>query len=293
MIERSRAFIKVEDGCDFYCSYCAIPYARGHSRSRNPQKVLDQIVRLAEAGYKEFVLGGINLGLYGKEKEDNYFLPDLLRDIESIDLVKKIRISSIEPQLIDEKMLEYFSHTKKLCHHLHIPLQSASDRILKLMNRRYTTSDFKDKLREISSVLKDAAFGLDVIVGFPGETDQDFEEAVSFLKELNFSYLHVFSYSKRPGTAAAKMKNHVNGKVIRERNAILTKLSHQKTMEYTQHLVSESAHLEGIAEEKIEGFWTALSDHYIRIYSNSEHLVKGDMLVGKSSQIFSDGISVK
>ncbi|MDD3050091.1 MAG: tRNA (N(6)-L-threonylcarbamoyladenosine(37)-C(2))-methylthiotransferase MtaB [Candidatus Cloacimonetes bacterium] len=293
MIERSRAFIKVQDGCDFYCSYCAIPYARGHSRSRNPQKVLDQIVRLAEAGYKEFVLGGINLGLYGKEKGDNYFLPDLLRDIESIDSVKKIRISSIEPQLIDEKMLEYFSSARKLCHHLHIPLQSASDRILKLMNRHYTTSEFKEKLSEINERLENAAFGLDVIVGFPGETDQDFEDAVNFLEELEFSYLHVFSYSKRPGTAAAKMRNHVNGKVIRERNAVLTKLSQNKTKNYAQHLVSENTLLEGIVEDKINGFWTALSDHYIRMYSDSGHVDKGDIISGNSANILNDGICVK
>jgi len=272
MLDKTRAFIKIQDGCDYYCAYCAIPYARGHSRSRKKNNILNQIKKLADNGYKEFVLGGINLGLYGAEF--NYSLAKLLYEIEKINGVELIRLSSIEPQLFTDKLLEYFTKSKKMCHHFHIPLQVGCDELLNSMGRRYTIKQFQDTIMKIREIFLDVAIGIDVIAGLPGETEELFKKTHQFLSNLDFTYLHVFSYSKRSGTRAEKMKGHVNGKIIKKRSNELISISIVKLAEYTDFIIKNNIELKGIIEKRSDRYWTALSDHYVRIFVKSEENIE-------------------
>lgn len=292
MSAKTRAFIKIQDGCDYFCSYCAIPFARGHSRSRKKKNILDQIKVLTQKGFQEFVLGGINLGLFGKEKADNYFLADLLVDIEKIDGVKLIRLSSIEPELFSPEILSFMMHSKKLCPHFHIPLQSGSDRLLRKMRRRYSTTEFQRMHDRILHILPEAALGFDVITGLPGESDEHFSETFNFLQNLDFTYLHVFPYSKRKKTKAANMKDQVNGKIVKIRSQKLLKLSSKKIKEYRQKLISQETELCGIVEKKENGYWTALSDHYLRIHLAKKNKLSGKLICGKANSQSDDGVII-
>ena len=293
MIDHTRAFIKVQDGCDYYCAYCAVPYARGHSRSRKKVNVLKQIQKLTEEGYKEFVLGGINLGLYGREQNDNYYLSNLLADIEKIEDVKLIRLSSIEPQLFSDDLLHFFRKSKKICPHFHIPLQVGCDEMLSYMGRRYTVSNFSSTIQSIKSIFPDAAIGIDVIAGLPGETEELFQKTQNFFTSLDFTYLHVFPYSRRPGTRAEKMSGQVHGSNIRKRTKLLTRLSAKKTQEYIDFIVKNSVMLKGVIENKSNGFWTALSDHYVRIFLQSKTELEKKYLHFLPLQKRFDGVEVK
>ena len=293
MIDHTRAFIKVQDGCDYYCAYCAIPYARGTSRSRYKENVLKQIAVLTEKGYREFVLGGINLGLYGREKNDKYFLADLLKDIEKIDNVKLIRLSSIEPQLFTKDLLDFFKTSQKICPHFHIPLQVGCDELLSKMGRRYTTVQFTEIIAKIKNILPTAAIGIDVIAGLPGETEELFQKTLDFLTKLDFTYLHVFSYSKRPGTKAAAMSNHVNGKIISQRSNKLSELSRTKTNEFIAAILTNNVQLQGVIEQKKDDHWSALSNYYIRIYlKDNSNLEKKHLHLKPIGRIF-DGVEVE
>ncbi len=293
MVDHTRAFIKVQDGCDFYCAYCAVASARGPSRSRDKEKVLEQITILTEKGYREFVLGGINLGLYGNEKKGNYNLADLLKEIEQIEDVKLIRLSSIEPQLFTSDLLGYFRESKKICPHFHIPLQAGCDQLLQKMGRKYTTTEFSETILKLRNIFPDCSIGIDVIAGLPGETDELFQKTKSCLQNLDFTYLHVFSYSCRPGTRAAKMPDQVNGKIINQRSRILTQLSKQKTESYISGILNSKTTLRGVIEQKKGGFWTALSDHYIRIYLKSDNDLKKKCLHFLPLRKRFDGVEVK
>jgi len=291
MLDKTRAFIKVQDGCDYFCAYCAIPYARGRSRSRNENNILDQIKKLVDNGYKEFVLGGINLGLYGAELD--YSLAKLLYEIEKINCVELIRLSSIEPQLFTDELLEYFTESKKMCHHFHIPLQVGCDELLSKMGRRYSTEQFLITIEKIRKIFPDVAIGIDVIAGLPGETEDLFQKTHNFLSNLKFTYLHVFSYSKRSGTRAEKMKGHVNGNIIKHRCNELISISNVKLAEYTDFILDNNIKLKGVIEQKIDDYWTALSDHYVRVYVKSDkNLEKKYLHLNPISKKY-DGIEVK
>lgn len=290
--DKTRAFIKIQDGCSYNCSYCAIPFARGKSRSRDKVDILSQIKVLAKNGYKEIILSGINLGLYGKDKKNNYSLPDLIMDIEKIKQVEIIRLSSIEPDLFDDSLFRIMKTSKKLAPHFHIPLQSGCDKILAKMKRRYNQKQFKQLVDKIYKIKPYAALGLDVIVGFPGESKENFLETKKFLENIKFTYLHLFSYSKRPKTSAAKMKNQVNGNIIKKRNSQLRKLSQQKTRKYSQKLVENRIILKGIIESKEKGYYTALSDHYMRVYFQSEQNLQNKFMKFIPKKNFRDGLVV-
>jgi threonylcarbamoyladenosine tRNA methylthiotransferase MtaB len=292
MLDRSRAFIKVQDGCDFFCAYCAVPFGRGNPRSREPENVINQIKQLTQNGYKEFVLGGVNLGLYGREKQTDYHLHNLLRDLENINEVKILRLSSIEPQLFDDALLDFFKDSRKIAPHFHIPLQSGSDEILKKMNRRYTVDQFRNRIYAILKIIPDAAIGLDVITGLPGETELLFQETFDLLNDLPISYLHVFSYSRRPGTKAAGMSDQVKGDIIKKRSTILSELSNSKKKDYTEKLLTEKTLLTGIAEKQVKDYWTALSDHYIRIYTRNGSISEKSEIKARASEHYLDGIKV-
>jgi len=291
MLDKTRAFIKIQDGCDYYCAYCAIPYARGRSRSRSKKTVITQIEKLVEAGYKEFVLGGINLGLYGVEKD--YSLAKLLDEIEKINGVELIRLSSIEPQLLTDELLDFFKKSKKICHHFHIPLQTGCDELLDKMGRRYSTTQFHNIITKIRKIFPDVAIGIDVIAGLPGETEELFQKTHHFLTNLNFTYLHVFPYSKRLGTRAEKMSGHVNGNIIKQRSNKLLSISNLKLTEYLDFIIANNIELKGVIEQKKDDYWTALSDHYVRIYVKSDEILEKKYLHLKPISKKYDGIEVK
>jgi threonylcarbamoyladenosine tRNA methylthiotransferase MtaB len=205
--DRTRAFLKVQDGCDFNCSYCTIPLARGKSRSQLIGATVAQARTLTAQGYKEIILTGVNVGDYGKKDESS--LLDLLRALDEIDGLTRIRISSIEPNLLTDELLEHWLSSEKICKHFHIPLQSGSDKILKLMRRRYTSADYEQLIRTINTRAPHAGIGVDVIVGFPGETAEIFEETYNFLNSLPISYLHVFTYSERPNTPSLDLPERI------------------------------------------------------------------------------------
>ena len=218
--EKTRAVIKIQDGCDRFCSYCIIPYARGRVRSRKPESIVSEITQIASKGIKEVVITGIHIASYGKdftmckdEKLINYRLIDLLEEINKIDGIERIRLGSIEPLLITEEFVERLKRLNKICHHFHLSLQSGCDETLKRMNRRYTTEQFRNIVTILRSTYKDVNLTTDIIVGFPGETEKEFNKTYEFLKDINFYKMHVFKYSPRKGTKAAVMENQVPGNI--------------------------------------------------------------------------------
>lgn len=293
MYDRSRAFVKVQDGCNFFCTYCAIPYARGTSRSRKREDVIEQIKILVANGYHEVVLGGINMGLYGNDLYDDYFLANLLEDIEKIEGLDNIRLSSIEPQLFTPAVLEFFKRSHKITPHFHIPLQSGSDTILKAMKRHYDTAEFRQTITNIINIFPNSAFGIDVIVGFPGETEELFQETYDFLASLPITYLHVFTYSRRKGTPAYSMKNQINGTIQKERTNRLIELSNCLTDKYIDMIIANKIELIAIVEEKLDDYWTSLSDHFVRIYYYGNELQKKQRIRVKPICRFKEGIKVE
>lgn len=236
--ERTRAFLKIQDGCNNFCTFCIIPWSRGLSRSRDPKSIIQQAKQLVNAGYKEIVLTGIHTGGYGDDLE-NYRLSDLLWDLDKVEGLERIRISSIEASQIDDKMLEVLNKSSKMCRHLHIPLQAGDDTVLKRMRRKYTTEEFLHKMKLIRQAMPDLAITTDVIVGFPGETDEMFQNGYELMKEIGFSEMHVFPYSKRTGTPAARMEDQVDEEVKNERVHQLIDLSEQLQLAYAEQFVGQ------------------------------------------------------
>lgn len=224
--DRTRYFLKVQDGCDYFCTYCTIPFARGFSRSGTIASIVKQAEQVAEEGGKEIVITGVNTGDFGKNTGESFI--QLIRALDKIEGIERFRISSIEPNLLSDEIIDFVSQSKKFMPHFHIPLQSGSDEVLKLMKRRYDTALFAHKIEYINQVLPSAFIGIDVIVGTRGETDEYFTQAYEFLQQLNFSQLHVFSYSERPGTQALKIDHKVSGQKKKERSHQLLALSERK-----------------------------------------------------------------
>ena len=229
--KNTRAFLKIQDGCNNFCTYCIIPYARGRVRSRKKESVLNQAQRLVDNGYVEIVLTGIHTAGYGEDLDD-YSFYELLVDLVKIKGLKRLRISSIETSQISDEIIDLIGSNEIIVDHLHVPLQAGSDATLKRMNRKYTTAEYLEKINKIRSYLPNIAFTTDVIVGFPGETDEEFEETYNFIKQVNYSELHVFPYSPRKNTPAAKMKDQVNDQIKHERANRLLQLSKELNHEY-------------------------------------------------------------
>lgn len=229
--KNTRAFLKIQDGCNNFCTYCIIPYARGRVRSRQKESVLNQAQKLVDNGYVEIVLTGIHTAGYGEDLDD-YSFYELLVDLVKIKGLKRLRISSIETSQISDEIIDLIGSNEIIVDHLHVPLQAGSDAILKRMNRKYTTAEYLEKINKIRSYLPNIAFTTDVIVGFPGETDEEFEETYNFIKQVNYSELHVFPYSPRKNTPAAKMKDQVNDQIKHERANRLLQLSKELNHEF-------------------------------------------------------------
>lgn len=266
--ERTRVFLKVQDGCDYNCSFCTIPLARGKSRSDSIGHVMEEIAHIAEAGVQEIVLTGINLGDFGKgmfggkKREESFF--ELMQAIEAKASVPRFRISSIEPNLLTKEMIEFVAKSKKFMPHFHIPLQSGSNEILAAMRRRYQRELYADRVRHIKQLMPHCCIGVDVIVGFPGETEAHFQETAEFLSSLDISYLHVFTYSERADTLAVTMPGVVPISVRNERNKILRQISYKKTQEFTLQHIGETRKVLFESKNKngtIEGY----TDNYIKI----------------------------
>ena len=259
---RTRALVKIEDGCENFCSYCIIPYVRGRVRSKRPEKVIEEVKRLVNNGYKEIVLTGIHTGHYGADLKD-YDFSDLLLELEKIDNLDRIRISSIEITELNDKFLSVLRKSKKIVNHIHIPLQAGSDHILKLMNRKYDKKYYLDKINKIRKIRPDMAVTTDVIVGFPLESDYDFNETIAFVKEVSFAGGHVFPFSRRNGTPAAKM----SGQITKEEKHIRCKklISIFDSLEESYYKKHIGCTLTVIAETYEEGTLTGHTDNYLKV----------------------------
>tara|TARA_Y100001968_G_scaffold310784_1_gene332072 strand:+ start:322 stop:1623 length:1302 start_codon:yes stop_codon:yes gene_type:complete len=271
---RTRSFLKVQDGCNYKCTFCTIPLARGKSRSDTVENVIQKIKKLKKDGIKEIVLTGINLGDFKTENNERFL--DLLIQIDKIKNIR-VRISSIEPNLINDKIIDLVSKSKTILPHFHIPLQSGSDVILKAMKRRYLTKHYKQVVEEINHKIPNACIGVDVIVGFPGETDKYFNETVLFLKSINISYLHVFSYSERENTEAINMKQQVPVEIKKYRSKVLRNLSDKKRQAFYQNNIGLTK--EVLFENQTKnGYIYGFSENYIKIKStykpNLENTIK-------------------
>ena len=259
--EKTRAVVKVQDGCNNFCTYCIIPYARGRICSRRPESVVDEITKIAREGIKEVVITGIQVSAYGKDFDSDYRLIDLLEEINKIDGIERIRIGSIEPLMITDEFCERVKKLEKMCHHFHLSLQSGCDKTLKEMNRRYTTAEFGEVVRKLRSIYDDVILTTDIIVGFPNETDEDFEQNYDFLKSIKFYKMHVFKYSQRKGTVAAKMKNQVSPEKKEERSKRLLKLSSDNEKDYLNEYVGKDVKV--LFEEQDGEFVKGHTDNYI------------------------------
>lgn len=265
--DKTRAFLKIQEGCNNFCTFCIIPWAKGLSRSRKPENVLEQARKLVANGYKEIVLTGIHTGGYGEDL-DNYSLADLLWDLDKIDGLHRIRISSIEASQITDEVMEVLDSSDKFCRHLHVPLQAGDDTVLKRMRRKYTTAEYKEKMIKLRKALPDLAITTDVIVGFPGETDEMFQNGFDFIREIGFAELHVFPYSKRTGTPAARMEDQVPEEIKNARVAQLIELSDILLVEYAHRFVGQVLEVipeEEYKEEPDSGLITGYSDNYLKI----------------------------
>ncbi len=272
---RTRAFIKIQDGCDNFCSYCLIPYIRGRSRSRNPEDVLSEINDLINNGYKEVVLTGVDMASYGLDLENKTTLSDLLEMIlEKFDNLYRLRISSLETSLIDDKFLSLLEKFDNFANHLHIPLQSGSKKVVKLMNRKYDVPEFKEKVKKIRNIRPNISITTDVIVGFPGEEEEDFLESYNTCKEIGFSKIHVFPFSSREGTIASKMKNQVDGNTKKDRVHRLLALSSQMEENYYKEFYGKE--VEFLFEEfddKLQAY-KGHSSNYLEAFCKSEANLK-------------------
>lgn len=274
---RTRALVKIEDGCENFCSYCIIPYVRGRVRSKKPERVIEEAKRLVKNGYKEIVLTGIHTGHYGADLKD-YDFSDLLLELEKIEGLDRIRISSIEITELNDKFLRVLRKSKKIVNHIHIPLQAGSDHILKLMNRKYDKKYYLDKINKIREIRPDMAFTTDVIVGFPLESDRDFNETIAFVKEVSFAGGHVFPYSRRNGTPAAKM----SGQITKEEKHIRCKklISVFDSLEEVYYKKHIGCTLTVIAETYEDGTLTGHTDNYLKVrFKGPEKLLGSEVNV--------------
>ena len=285
---RTRPNLKVQDGCNNRCSFCIIPTVRGQSRSMRLERVIEEANALAAAGYREVVLSGINLGRWGRDLLPQQKFEQLVRALLEYTAIEKIRISSVEPMDWTDELIRLIAESPRIARHAHVPLQSGSDRILRRMHRKYRPWHYAEKIRTIREAMPEAAIGADVMAGFPGETDELFEENRSFIERLPFTYLHVFTYSSRPGTPSATMSSQVPVAVARERNRILRELAAQKNLEFQRHFLGRT--LPAITLQNADDDATeALSDNYLKVRIAGRHAANQWMEV-EVTDVAADGL---
>lgn len=272
--DRTRAFLKIQDGCDRYCSYCLIPYARGPVRSRNPQNIFNEVLKLSRKGFKEIILSGIHVASYGKDI-GNVNLVDIIKGINEIEGIERIRIGSVDPTFFTDKVIDEISKVKKLCPHFHLSLQSGCDETLKRMNRHYTASEYKSIVESLRKAFKDVSVTTDVIVGFPGETDEEFKKTYDFLKDIKLSKMHIFKYSPRKGTRAAAYKDQVKPDIKENRSKILLELDEILEREFIESFVSKK--MDVLFEELNDGVSCGYTRNYIKVSVNTKKDLSGEI----------------
>ena len=276
----TRAYIKIEDGCDNYCSYCIIPYVRGHVRSKKHERVIEEAKVLIKNGHKEIVLTGIHTGHY---HDGNYSFADLLKDLVKLDGLKRLRISSIEITEINNKVLDIIKNSDVLVNHMHIPLQSGSDEILKQMNRKYDKQYFIDKIKKLKEIKPDMNVTTDVIVGFPGETEDEFQECIETIKKVGFTKLHVFPYSDREGTVASQMPNKILGNIKKDRVKRLLEVSKELEIEYmNKHIGDETIFIPEVYED---GYLIGHTSNYLLIKAKGDKSLLTKEVIVKISKV--------
>ena len=291
--DRTRAFLKVQDGCDYKCTYCTIPLARGISRSDKLENVLNNAAEISEQGIKEIVLTGVNIGDYGKgefgnKKHEHTFL-DLVKALDEVEGIERLRISSIEPNLLKNETIDFVSKSRTFVPHFHIPLQSGSDEVLKLMRRRYMSDLYVDRVKSIKEVMPNACIGVDVIVGFPGETEEHFLETYNFLNELDISYLHVFTYSERDKTPAAEMDGVVPLKLRKKRSKMLRGLSAKKRRSFYESQLGNTGTVLFEGENK-EGYIHGFTENYVKVKAPWDPSMVNTLQKIKLTKIDEDGM---
>lgn len=277
--DKTRAFLKIQDGCNRFCSYCLIPYARGAVCSKDPKTVLNEVKELAKNNFKEIILSGIHIASYGADLSGGWDLVAILEEINKIEGIERIRIGSIDPTFFTSGVIERITKLNKLCPHFHLSLQSGCDDTLKRMNRRYDTLEYKTILEELRKNIKDVSITTDVIVGFPGETDEEFEKTYEFLKEIKLSKTHIFKYSSRKGTKAAEMKDDVHGTVKDIRSKRLQELDDANEEYFINNFINEE--LEVLFEEKVnnsDSLYEGYTTNYIKVICESNEDVSGKIL---------------
>ncbi len=286
--DRTRSFLKVQDGCDYFCTFCTIPLARGKSRNATIAETVLEAEKIAATKIKEVVLTGVNIGDFGQGEGENFF--QLIQSLDEVQGIDRFRISSIEPNLLSNEIIDFcLSDSKRFVPHFHVPLQSGSDRILRVMRRKYERSLYAERVQQIKSLRPDACIGVDVIVGFPGETDDDFMETIDFLKDLNISYLHVFTYSERANTGAPKLGEAIPMEIRRERSKQLHMLSDRKKRQfYLENIDSERTVL--FEQEEDEGIMYGFTENYIKVKHAYEPALVNTFQSIKLLEVDRDGI---
>lgn len=288
--DRTRYFLKVQDGCDYFCSYCTIPFARGRSRNGKIEDLVAQARQAAAEGGKEIVLTGVNIGDFGKTTGETFF--DLVKALDQVEGIERFRISSIEPNLLTDEIIEYVAHSRAFMPHFHIPLQSGCDEVLKLMRRRYDTALFASKIRKIKELMPDAFIGVDVIVGTRGETPEYFEKAYEFIRGLDVTQLHVFSYSERPGTQALKIDYVVPAEEKHQRSQRLLALSDEKTKAfYARHIGQEAKVL--MEKSKAGMLMHGFTENYIRVELEHDDSLDNHLVQVRMGEFNEDGTALK
>lgn len=292
--EKTRATIKIQDGCNNFCTYCLIPYARGRIRSRNKENIIKEVTLIAKKGIKEVVLTGIHIASYGKDFLENYKLIDLLEELNQIDGIERIRLGSLEPTIIAEEFTSRLAKLNKVCDQFHLSLQSGANSTLKRMNRKYTCEEFYEVVNLLRKYFKDVKLTTDIIVGFPGETDTEFLDTYEFLKKIKFYKMHIFKYSPRRGTPAAIMKDQIDGKIKEERSQKLIELSNKNQEEYNKNYIGKE--LEVLFEEEKEDMWIGYTKNYIKVAikskENKENIILKVKIIDQKENILI-GIEIK
>lgn len=288
--DRTRYFLKVQDGCDYYCTYCTIPMARGRSRSGNIDELVTQAREVASDGGKEIVITGVNIGDFGKGRDDNFF--DLIKALDQVDGIERFRISSIEPNLLTDEMIEWVASSKRFMPHFHIPLQSGNDEVLRLMHRHYDTTLFRNKVEKIRNVMPHAFIGVDLIVGARGETSERFEQSKEFVESLDISRLHIFTYSERPGTKALNIDHIVDQAEKHRRTRIMLNISEQKLREFSNRFIGSTRPV--LLEHPRRGKpMNGFTDNYLKVEIESDPSISNKVLPVRLVSLIGDGEEIK
>lgn len=288
--QRTRAFLKIEDGCNNFCSYCIIPLVRGRVRSRTLENIRAECLELKEKNFREIVLTGIHIGAYGKDFKNKISLVDAVKTVLETADPKRLRLGSLESVEMTDEIIELMKTDSRICNHVHLPLQSGSDEILKAMRRPYTTKNFSDLTARLVKEIPEISIGTDLIVGFPGETEENFEETLNFLQSQPFSKIHVFPFSAREGTLAAKMKNQIDSQTKKIRVEKVLEIARAKEKIFAEKLIGRTVEI--IAETEENNFIDGLTKNYVRVYVPSNHEIKlGEIIRVKIEKLFKNGVA--